>query len=189
MLQHDVNGNAYYTFEFIAQAPNYTRHALSTISIGNGMKISLQLASILSDALETKHMLYIKLAVSPSINLMFARVWSSVFWHCDCHFSLQVSSTLWPQEPTKGGGIRWKKNCMTSSIPSQFPTFDVVIQILTCQSPNSFIRAQLYTVLIRGYLLSLYLCYLSSYCFFFWAFSSLSFFLLVSLLFVFLSFF
>ncbi|KAJ9160055.1 hypothetical protein P3X46_025491 [Hevea brasiliensis] len=33
---HDVDGKAYYTFEFIAQAPNYTRHALSTISIGNG---------------------------------------------------------------------------------------------------------------------------------------------------------
>ncbi|XP_021617217.1 psbP-like protein 1, chloroplastic isoform X3 [Manihot esculenta] len=34
--EHDVDGKAYYTFEFIAQAPNYTRHALSTISIGNG---------------------------------------------------------------------------------------------------------------------------------------------------------
>ncbi|KAG8651297.1 psbP-like protein 1, chloroplastic [Manihot esculenta] len=34
--QHDVDGKAYYTFEFVAQAPNYTRHALSTISIGNG---------------------------------------------------------------------------------------------------------------------------------------------------------
>ncbi|KAF5729572.1 psbP-like protein 1 chloroplastic [Tripterygium wilfordii] len=34
--EHDVDGTAYYTFEFIAQAPNYTRHALSTICIGNG---------------------------------------------------------------------------------------------------------------------------------------------------------
>ncbi|GAV76055.1 PsbP domain-containing protein [Cephalotus follicularis] len=34
--EHDVDGKAYYTIEFIAQAPNYTRHALSTISIGNG---------------------------------------------------------------------------------------------------------------------------------------------------------
>ncbi|PKI35228.1 hypothetical protein CRG98_044394 [Punica granatum] len=34
--EHDVEGKTYYTFEFIAQAPNYTRHALSTISIGNG---------------------------------------------------------------------------------------------------------------------------------------------------------
>ncbi|KDP37390.1 hypothetical protein JCGZ_08401 [Jatropha curcas] len=34
--EHDVDGKAYYTFEFVAQAPNYTRHALSTISIGNG---------------------------------------------------------------------------------------------------------------------------------------------------------
>ncbi|EPS69731.1 hypothetical protein M569_05031, partial [Genlisea aurea] len=34
--EHDVDGRAYYTIEFIAQAPNYTRHALSTISIGNG---------------------------------------------------------------------------------------------------------------------------------------------------------
>lgn len=36
LLQHDVEGKAYYTFEFIAQAPNYTRHALSTVCIGNG---------------------------------------------------------------------------------------------------------------------------------------------------------
>ncbi|GER40146.1 oxygen-evolving enhancer protein 2 [Striga asiatica] len=35
-LPHEVEGKAYYTFEFTAQAPNYTRHALSTISIGNG---------------------------------------------------------------------------------------------------------------------------------------------------------
>ncbi|XP_075668119.1 psbP-like protein 1, chloroplastic isoform X3 [Castanea sativa] len=34
--EHDVDGKAYYTFEFIAKAPNYTRHALSTVSIGNG---------------------------------------------------------------------------------------------------------------------------------------------------------
>ncbi|KAF3433765.1 hypothetical protein FNV43_RR24868 [Rhamnella rubrinervis] len=34
--ENDIDGNAYYTFEFIAQAPNYTRHALSTVSIVNG---------------------------------------------------------------------------------------------------------------------------------------------------------
>ncbi|KAJ7971317.1 PsbP-like protein 1 [Quillaja saponaria] len=34
--EHEVDGKAYYRFEFIAQAPNYTRHALSTISISNG---------------------------------------------------------------------------------------------------------------------------------------------------------
>ncbi|KAL0415787.1 UNVERIFIED_CONTAM: PsbP-like protein 1, chloroplastic [Sesamum latifolium] len=34
--EHDVDGKAYYTIEFIAQAPNYTRHALSTVCIGNG---------------------------------------------------------------------------------------------------------------------------------------------------------
>ncbi|KAI4384460.1 hypothetical protein MLD38_002615 [Melastoma candidum] len=34
--EQDVDGKAYYTFEFVAQAPNYTRHSLSTISIGNG---------------------------------------------------------------------------------------------------------------------------------------------------------
>ncbi|GLT43894.1 hypothetical protein SLA2020_178200 [Shorea laevis] len=34
--EHDIDGKAYYTFEFIAQAQNYTRHALSTVSIGNG---------------------------------------------------------------------------------------------------------------------------------------------------------
>ena len=37
MLQRDVDGKAYYTFEFTAQAPNFTRHALGTITIGNGM--------------------------------------------------------------------------------------------------------------------------------------------------------
>ncbi|KAL8216054.1 hypothetical protein R6Q57_022891 [Mikania cordata] len=34
--EHDVDGKAYYTFEFVAQAPNFTRHALSSIAIGNG---------------------------------------------------------------------------------------------------------------------------------------------------------
>ncbi|KAL1323079.1 hypothetical protein HN51_068104 [Arachis hypogaea] len=34
--EQDIDGKAYYRFEFIAQAPNYTRHALSTVSIGNG---------------------------------------------------------------------------------------------------------------------------------------------------------
>lgn len=38
MLQQDVEGKTYYTFEFIAQAPNYTRHALSVICVNNGMK-------------------------------------------------------------------------------------------------------------------------------------------------------
>ncbi|KAG6578723.1 PsbP-like protein 1, chloroplastic, partial [Cucurbita argyrosperma subsp. sororia] len=34
--EHDIDGKAYYTFEFVAQAPNYTRHALSTIAVANG---------------------------------------------------------------------------------------------------------------------------------------------------------
>ncbi|KAK7340848.1 hypothetical protein VNO77_21562 [Canavalia gladiata] len=34
--EQDIEGKAYYQFEFVAQAPNYTRHALSTVSIGNG---------------------------------------------------------------------------------------------------------------------------------------------------------
>ncbi|XP_023523999.1 psbP-like protein 1, chloroplastic [Cucurbita pepo subsp. pepo] len=34
--EHEVNGKTYYTFEFVAQAPNYTRHALSTIAVSNG---------------------------------------------------------------------------------------------------------------------------------------------------------
>lgn len=37
MVQRDVDGKAYYTFEFVAKAPNFTRHALSAICIGNGM--------------------------------------------------------------------------------------------------------------------------------------------------------
>ncbi|KAL8492389.1 hypothetical protein ACS0TY_023833 [Phlomoides rotata] len=36
--EHNVDGKAYYTFEFIAKAPNYTRHALSIVCIANGMK-------------------------------------------------------------------------------------------------------------------------------------------------------
>lgn len=35
--QHEVDGKAYYSFEFVAQAPNFTRHAVGTICIGNGM--------------------------------------------------------------------------------------------------------------------------------------------------------
>ncbi|CAM8931144.1 unnamed protein product [Rhodiola kirilowii] len=34
--EHEIDGRRYYTFEFVAQAPNYTRHALSVITIGNG---------------------------------------------------------------------------------------------------------------------------------------------------------
>uniref|UniRef100_A0A7C8ZYL7 PsbP C-terminal domain-containing protein n=1 Tax=Opuntia streptacantha TaxID=393608 RepID=A0A7C8ZYL7_OPUST len=34
--EQDVDGRAYYTFEFTAQASNYTRHALSAICVGNG---------------------------------------------------------------------------------------------------------------------------------------------------------
>ncbi|XP_058739362.1 psbP-like protein 1, chloroplastic [Vicia villosa] len=34
--ERDIDGKVYYQFEFIAQAPNFTRHALSAVSIGNG---------------------------------------------------------------------------------------------------------------------------------------------------------
>ncbi|CAI9113197.1 OLC1v1013763C1 [Oldenlandia corymbosa var. corymbosa] len=34
--QHEADGKVYYTFEFVAQAPNFTRHALTSVSIGNG---------------------------------------------------------------------------------------------------------------------------------------------------------
>ncbi|KAL9243315.1 hypothetical protein vseg_017217 [Gypsophila vaccaria] len=34
--EHEADGKTYYTFEFTAQAPNYTRHALSAICINNG---------------------------------------------------------------------------------------------------------------------------------------------------------
>ncbi|KAK4778085.1 hypothetical protein SAY87_018272 [Trapa incisa] len=43
--EHSVDGKTYYTFEFVAQAPNYTRHALSTISIGNGKLYTLTTGS------------------------------------------------------------------------------------------------------------------------------------------------
>ncbi|KAL6123758.1 PREDICTED: psbP-like protein 1, chloroplastic isoform X1 [Fragaria vesca subsp. vesca] len=34
--EHEIDGKTYYTFEFMAKAPNYTRHALSTIAVNNG---------------------------------------------------------------------------------------------------------------------------------------------------------
>ncbi|EEE68542.1 hypothetical protein OsJ_27001 [Oryza sativa Japonica Group] len=34
--ENDVDGRTYYTFEFTAQAPNFTRHALGAIAIANG---------------------------------------------------------------------------------------------------------------------------------------------------------
>ncbi|KAL5733307.1 hypothetical protein ACOSP7_032650 [Xanthoceras sorbifolium] len=34
--EHDVDGKAYYTFEFTAQAPNYIRHAIGAVTVGNG---------------------------------------------------------------------------------------------------------------------------------------------------------
>ncbi|CAN0837076.1 PsbP-like protein 1, chloroplastic [Linum grandiflorum] len=39
--EQDIEGRAYYTFEFVAQAPNFTRHALSAIVIGNGKLYTL----------------------------------------------------------------------------------------------------------------------------------------------------
>ncbi|KAE8682065.1 putative Ankyrin repeat-containing protein [Hibiscus syriacus] len=35
-LSTHTQGKAYYTFEFMTQAPNYTRHTLTAVSIGNG---------------------------------------------------------------------------------------------------------------------------------------------------------
>lgn len=40
--QLDVDGKSYYTFEFVAQAPNYTRHALGSICIANGTNYETQ---------------------------------------------------------------------------------------------------------------------------------------------------
>ncbi|GJN30126.1 hypothetical protein PR202_gb18406 [Eleusine coracana subsp. coracana] len=37
--ENEVDGRAYYTFEFTAQASNYTRHALGAIAIGNGIEL------------------------------------------------------------------------------------------------------------------------------------------------------
>ncbi|KAJ8452245.1 hypothetical protein Cgig2_006050 [Carnegiea gigantea] len=39
--EQDVDGKAYYTFEFTAQAPNYIRHALGVICINNGKLYTL----------------------------------------------------------------------------------------------------------------------------------------------------
>ncbi|XP_027123153.1 psbP-like protein 1, chloroplastic [Coffea eugenioides] len=34
--EHDIEGKAYYTFEFVAKAPNFIRHALTSVCVGNG---------------------------------------------------------------------------------------------------------------------------------------------------------
>ncbi|KAF6148817.1 hypothetical protein GIB67_014188 [Kingdonia uniflora] len=43
--KHDIDGKTFYNFEFVAQAPNYTRHALGTISILNGKLYALTTGS------------------------------------------------------------------------------------------------------------------------------------------------
>ncbi|XP_073126955.1 psbP-like protein 1, chloroplastic isoform X1 [Henckelia pumila] len=43
--EHEVDGKTYYTIEFIAQAPNYTRHALTAVCIGNGKFYTLTTGS------------------------------------------------------------------------------------------------------------------------------------------------
>ncbi|VVA12405.1 PREDICTED: photosystem [Prunus dulcis] len=44
-VEHEIDGKTYYTFEFVAKAPNYTRHALSKISIGNGKFFTLTIGA------------------------------------------------------------------------------------------------------------------------------------------------
>jgi photosystem II oxygen-evolving enhancer protein 2 len=39
VLQNEVDGRTCYTFEFTVQAPNYTRHALGAIAIGNDIEL------------------------------------------------------------------------------------------------------------------------------------------------------
>ncbi|KMZ62962.1 PsbP-like protein 1 [Zostera marina] len=34
--EHDVDGQKYYKFEFLAKAPNFTRHAIGIVTVGNG---------------------------------------------------------------------------------------------------------------------------------------------------------
>lgn len=36
VTERDAEGKTYYAFEFITQAPNFTRHALASVCIGNG---------------------------------------------------------------------------------------------------------------------------------------------------------
>ncbi|KAF3773278.1 PsbP-like protein 1 [Nymphaea thermarum] len=43
--EHVVDGRSYYTFEFVAKASNYTRHALGSISIANGKFYTLTTGS------------------------------------------------------------------------------------------------------------------------------------------------
>ena len=35
LVQREVEGRLYYTFEFLAQAPNYLRHSIATVTIAN----------------------------------------------------------------------------------------------------------------------------------------------------------
>ena len=45
-MQHDIEGKAYYTFEFVAKAPNFIRHALTSVCVGNGMEFTWKLVII-----------------------------------------------------------------------------------------------------------------------------------------------
>ena len=66
MPQHDVDGKAYYTFEFVTQAPNYIRHALTAVTIGNGMKLILNILMFFARLYTLQQYLQLFYAVHPS---------------------------------------------------------------------------------------------------------------------------
>lgn len=107
LVQHEIDGKTYYTFEFMAKAPNYTRHALSTIAVNNGTA----LCSILNTKFCINYFLHVYIALQAAVG------W---FLFHNLHCWLQVNSTHWRQEPTKGGGGRWKINYTPLLIPSNF---------------------------------------------------------------------
>lgn len=64
MPQNDVDGKAYYKFEFTAQAPNYIRHALGVVTVGNGMKL------IMTCELEVRRFSFLARSLSNVVQLM-----------------------------------------------------------------------------------------------------------------------
>lgn len=153
LVQQDIDGKAYYTFEFIAQAPNYTRHALSTISIGNGKKFWLQNIEF-QVFFHVWNIPWIMLVVLPftRYKIVHFTTWDS--FHTNWHYEIQVSSTLWRLGPMKEGGRRWKTNCILWLNPSSFPMFDLILWVLIISSKSNKGRPKFWIV--------------SSKCAFFW---------------------
>ncbi|XP_070024774.1 psbP-like protein 1, chloroplastic isoform X2 [Nicotiana sylvestris] len=51
--ERSVDDKTYYTFEFTAQVPNYARHAITAVCIGNGKFFTLTNGEKMKDRLHT----------------------------------------------------------------------------------------------------------------------------------------